>query len=220
MGCHDSGKVSGRLAATVLTVALALGIAGCSGLNISSASSARGSAVNDETARPSETASPEEEAAAAAAKAIKGKSIGDPLTAEQAKAVQHNWQGDAMAYPNADGSFTLIDRTEPLPDNVKVDAGARATGAANAAQAAGDPMNGAVNTEIKSLETATGRSIALVVRVNTFMAPAYESKGWVWMSPAMADGQQYSESASALAATQAWVAQQSSPGDWAIIVSQ
>jgi hypothetical protein len=178
------------LAATALLIVAALGLSGCATMRASDYPGL--GSVAPQTSKPTTTAT--NDASTVAKDAIRGKQIGDALTPEQAQAVQHNWQGNDVAYQNVDGSFTLVDRTAPLPDNVKADVCARVNGAAQQSKQNHDPVNNAVSAAMKSASTAAGRNIVFVVRAYTFtVASGGNYEAWVWLVPIIGDGRQYGD---------------------------
>ena len=145
-------------------------------------------------ANPTPTATATLDPSAAAKLAVHGKKIGDALTSEQAKAVQHDWQGNDVAYQNVDGSFTLVDWTVPLPDNVKADICTRVNAAAQQSKQNHDPVNNAVVDAVKATSTAAGRNPVFVVRVYTYVVAADgEYEAWMWLVPIIGDGHQYGD---------------------------
>lgn len=147
----------------------------------------------------------EEAAKVAAAKAASGLAIGATLTADQAQAISHYWQGPQMAYKLVDGTQVLIARDQPLPENVKVDAGKVLAGTADAAAAAGDNSGAALEQKKKDLEYSLGHHVSIVVYAYLALAPAFESFGRAWISNEFGGGQQYSSAEEALAAVRAKV---------------
>ncbi|MBO1737209.1 hypothetical protein [Leifsonia sp. TF02-11] len=145
----------------------------------------------------------DEEAAAklAAETAARGLTVGTVLTPDQAKVIGHYWQGNLIPYKMADGSQVLISRDQPLPENVKADAGRKVTAAANESANSGDTLNGAVEQESKKISYATGHQVIVVAHVFTALAPAFETTGWTWMTT-LGDGAQFGDAATAAAAVQ------------------
>lgn len=154
-------------------------------------------------AAPSGTAVDEEAARKdAAAKATAGKNVGDELTAEQAAAVRKDFDGTRVAYPTTDGRFILVDSQQALPGSVKADAG-RKVGQANQADAAAkDPGLAHVAALNNSLATDTGHRVVIVSHAYTYVLPAGESMGWVWVTTAIGGQEQFPDAASAVAASQ------------------
>ncbi|WP_285117328.1 hypothetical protein [Leifsonia sp. fls2-241-R2A-40a] len=138
----------------------------------------------------------------AAEKAVAGKRIGDELTKEQADAVKAYFDGDSVDYTTIDGKSLLVSRSQPLPENVKVDAGKKVAAAAQASAAANDPSNLAVEKAQQTIAYETGRPVVVVAHVYTANAAgdAYE---WTWLSLALGGQHPFADAASAIAATQA-----------------
>lgn len=140
----------------------------------------------------------EEEAAKLAAERVaKGLAVGAVLTADQAKTISHYWQGNLLPYRMADGSQVLIARDQPLPENVKVDAGRKLTAAAQAG-AARESYNEEIITASKTVAYEVGHTVKTITYLNTYVGPDYEHRGWTWMNGV--DGQQYDSPDAAIAA--------------------
>jgi hypothetical protein len=159
-------------------------------------------------AAPTPVATPvdEQEASKVAAEnAAKGVAVGAALAPDQAKAIGHYWQGSLLAYKMADGSQVLIARDQPLPDNVKADAGKKLAAKADASAATGDTYNALVVAEQKTLSYETGHTVEVVFNAYVGLAPAFETKGRVWITTALGGDAQFPSSANALAAARAKV---------------
>jgi len=137
--------------------------------------------VQSPTAAP--TPVDEEEAAKLAAEtAAKGLTVGAVLTTEQARAISHYWQGRLLPYKMADGSQVLIARDQPLPENVKADAGKKLTAAAQAGAAQGDPINGPLIPAMKTVGFEVGHPVKCITYLKTYVGPDYEHEDWIWMN--------------------------------------
>lgn len=133
----------------------------------------------------------EDAAKLAAEKASKGLSVGAVLTADQAKAIGHYWQGAMLPYKMVDGTNVLIARDKPLPENVEVDAGKRLAASADAGEAASDPSGALIEQEKKDLEYTLGRKVSIVVHAYLALSPAFETLGRAWISTEFGGDQQY-----------------------------
>ncbi|MFF1572494.1 hypothetical protein ACFVWR_07070 [Leifsonia sp. NPDC058292] len=147
----------------------------------------------------------EEAAKQAAEKAARGLTVGAALTAEQAKTIAHDWQGNLLPYKMADGSQVLIARDQPLPENVKVDAGKRLAASADAGEAASDPTGALIEQRKKELEYTLGHKISVVVHAYLALSPAFETLGRAWISTEFGGDQQYATAEECLAAVRAKV---------------
>ncbi|WP_285117326.1 hypothetical protein [Leifsonia sp. fls2-241-R2A-40a] len=157
----------------------------------------------------------EEAAKLAAEKAAKGLTVGAVLTAEQAKTISHYWQGNLLPYKMADGTQVLIARDQPLPENVREDAGKRVGLTNQADAAANDSTLMGVAALQRTLRADTGHRVYIVSHAYTYLLPDAEAMGWTWVSSAIGGQEQFPDAAAAVAASRA----KAGP-DAEIIVSQ
>ncbi|WP_285117325.1 hypothetical protein [Leifsonia sp. fls2-241-R2A-40a] len=146
---------------------------------------------------------------------------GDTVDQKTASEIRRNVDGNLRAYQMPDGTFVVLDRTQPLPAAVKSDLEAKATAARIAAGQ--DFKTADVPGKILGdLSYQAGRRGILCVQLWSGTVDGTDQPGFFW-APALSrqsvvQGQLHSE-AECVAAAQAYVASQPDAADWEVLVA-
>ncbi|MCU1523879.1 MAG: hypothetical protein JWO18_773 [Microbacteriaceae bacterium] len=176
---------------------------------------------------PAASATPAPSATKTAAAAAAAPTVGAVLTKAQAMTIRKNFEGNLHAYQMVDGSYVAVSVSQPLPANVVADASAKALAATNAAGADISATKNAATASIGTIQYEAGRSIILVTRLYSGTLDTTGQPGYFWAPlqsnttrPNVAGSVQFSSAAAAEAAAKIFVAAQSNPRAWDIILAQ
>lgn len=156
---------------------------------------------------------------------IKALPAGTLLNDAQVKAMRGSWKDGVKAYKLESGETMLVQTREPLPEAVKKDAGVKL-------KAIDRPKTDSTYDFSKVIaaftsaegrtEAATGKQVCAIIQA--FYANNGDTPGGSlqWIAAGCTDGQSllphYQSKASTIAAAEAFIAKQSDPSAWEIIV--
>ena len=147
---------------------------------------------------------------------LAGVGFGDVLTQEQADSVEARQDG-SHAYRLADGTYVLTSYKAPLSDTVKADV------AANIDASKSVNTNGitiGIEKGVSDMETATGRKLIAIVPVSAMCNPSDSTPRPAWTT---VTAREYLpcvyEKATAVATATAFIAKQTTPGQWDLVIS-
>ena len=192
-------KTGTRTAIAATTLAVALAITGCT-----TTGGVPGPAPTATTSAP-----------AVAPDVLAGAEFGDELTQEQADSVEARQDG-SHAYRLANGTYVLTSYKAPLPDTVKADV------AANIDASKSVNKNGitiGIEKGVSDMETATGRKLIAIVPVSAMCNPSDSTPRPAWTT---VTAREYLpcvyEKATAVATATAFIAKQTTPGQWDLVI--
>ena len=146
---------------------------------------------------------------------LEGVEFGDVLTPEQAAAVDALQDG-SHAYQLADGTYVLTSYKAPLSDTVKADVAANIDASKFVDT---DGITIGIDKGVSEMETATGRKLVAVVPISAMCNFSDSTPRPAWTIVTAHEYLQcVYEKATAVAAATAFIAKQTTPGDWDLVV--
>lgn len=207
---------SGLLAVPLVTILL---IAGCTVDSPKPSESPTSAPSISAPANP--TASPAPTATEAPPAPEPEVTVGATVDAATATEMNSDSKGQYRGYAMPDGSHIVVDRTAPLPEVVQQDVNNK--GAANAnAHPVDDGTNGFLRdreTMIRDIGANTGKRVIALLRMDGYDYDGNLTTKY-FFNGAFNPNQAYGSAAEARAAADAWVASQSNPNAYVIVMPE